>query len=140
MCLLYFEVNENKEDVQSITTGPSCVLNIFNMCHTKHFHLRFSQTSFSITCFKVKNYFVVTWKAKKRYERKAITFSIKENKENQRALCKFMALKWTSRTDKAKVTRSTNELSPPCKSLPSLIKVKNISSSKPVTSSVPSSQ
>ena len=64
-------------------------------------NVRFSQTSFSITCFKVKNYFVVRGKAERRYERKAITSSLKENKENQRVHFKFIALKWTRRTDKA---------------------------------------
>ena len=75
-----------------------------------------------ITCFQVKNYFAVRGKAERRYDHKAITFSLKENKENQREPFKFMALrlKWTRRTtDKAKVTRSINELSSPCKSLPS---------------------
>ena len=90
-----------------------------------------------ITCFQ--SYFAVRVKTERRFQHRAITFSLKENKENQRELFNFMVLKWTRRTtEKAEVTRSTNELSlwAQCKSLPSSIKVKNTCSSKFVASSV----
>ena len=46
-CLLHVDLNENKEDDQSIFTGPWCVLNIFNICNTFSLTLnqRFSPTS-----------------------------------------------------------------------------------------------
>ena len=69
--------------------------NIFNICYLKHFHLltlnvRFSQTSLLLV-LKVKNFFAARRKTERRYE--AVTFFLKENKENQRKLFKFMALK-----------------------------------------------
>ena len=119
--------------------------NILNICYPKNFYLltlnvRFSQTSLFLV-LKVENYFAAKRKTERRYEQEAVTFFLKENKENQRKLFKFMALKLTRRTkakDKAKVTRSTNELDLPCKSLPCQIKVKNTCSSKFVAQSVPS--
>ena len=127
MCILNADLNENKEDVQSILAGACYVLSIFNICYRhKTFSAltntkrKISRTS-SFLLLKVKNYFAVTGKTERRHENKAISFSLKENKKNQRELFKFMALKWPTRRtiDKFKVTRSTNELSLPCKSLPS---------------------
>ena len=93
LCLLNVDLNGNEEDVQFIFTGPCYVLNIFNICYTKHFHLltlkvRFSETSLLLV-LKVKKYFAVGGKTERRYERKAITFSLRENKENQRELFKM---------------------------------------------------
>jgi len=126
LCILNVDLNENKEDVQSIFAGPCYVLSNFNICYRhKTFSLtntkrKISRTS-SFLVLKVKNYFLVTGKSERRHENKAISFSHKRKRENQRELFKFMALKWPTRRtiDKFKVTRSTNELSLPCKSLPS---------------------
>ena len=46
---------------------------------------KISRTS-SFLVLKVKNYFAVTGKRERRHENKAISFSLKENKENQREL------------------------------------------------------
>ena len=94
LCLLNVDLNENKEDVQSIFAGPCYVQNIFNICYTKHFHLltlnvKFSQTSLLLV-LKVKSYFAVRGKTERRYEHKAITFSLKENKETQHELFKWI--------------------------------------------------
>ena len=119
--------------------------NIFNICYTKHFHLltlnvRFSQTSLLLV-LKFKNYFAVRGKTERIYEHKMITFSLKENKQNQRELFKFRHGSEVDgigeQNDKAEVTRSTIELSLPFKSLPAYIKVKSTCSSKFVASSVP---
>ena len=53
-----------------------------------YINVRFSQTSLLLV-LKVKNYFAVRGKTERRYEHKVITFSIKENKQNQRELFKF---------------------------------------------------
>ena len=77
------------------------MLNIFNICYTQNIFTYIECKIFLdvfVTCFKVKNYFAVRGKTERRFKVKAITLSLKENKENQRELFKFMALKWTRRT------------------------------------------
>ena len=75
--------------------------------------------------------------AERRYENKAITFSLKENKENQRELFKFMALKWTRRTTDKLKSRDRQMNYKPTLQIPAFLSEnKNTCSSKFVASSV----
>ena len=73
LCLLNVDLNENKEDVQSIFAGPCYALSTFDICYGhKIFSLtntkrKISRTS-SFLVLKVKNYFAVTGKSERRNE------------------------------------------------------------------------
>ena len=119
LCLLNVDLNGNEEDVQSIFAGPCYVLNIFNICYTKHFHLltlkvRFSETSLLLV-LKVKKYFAVGGRLRGGMNIKRSPFPYAKTRKINASF-----LKWIRETtDKAKVTPSTNELSLPCKTWPS---------------------